>query len=282
MNIFYPLVAKICFVTLLSLLSSASTYAMNGYNERTFWSSKEDKELKKLVPRYTNNDRTRWKDLAQKMQRKIPGFTRTDRACRERYINHVAPDISKEPLDPYEIQLIIKFHDRLGNQWTPIAKKLGRPPAQINRHCKNAQVPEKKRKASHVEKPEKKSVQKKRKSHEDLSSDLEDSEIPAHTRTIIPRSAKKSANKILERMLEKKEIESSLESETEYEIFCDISLVEPQKQNPSESDPTAYSRDEEDLQKMGTKVRDPDESTGNSQFRAEDWDLNAYPPGYEE
>ncbi len=52
----------------------------------------------------------------------LPG--RNGKQCRERWHNHVGPNIRKDRWSDEEDQLIIDAHDALGNRWAEIAKRL--------------------------------------------------------------------------------------------------------------------------------------------------------------
>lgn len=80
------------------------------------WTADEDQKLLKIVNE--NLHIKNWGHAA----RFIPG--RTAKQCRERYTNHLDPDIKKGNWTADEDKLIAEGHKRLGNKWAEIASHL--------------------------------------------------------------------------------------------------------------------------------------------------------------
>ena len=80
------------------------------------WTAEEDQKLLKIVNE--NLHIKNWGHAA----RFIPG--RTAKQCRERYTNHLDPDIKKGNWTVDEDKLIAEGHKRLGNKWAEIASHL--------------------------------------------------------------------------------------------------------------------------------------------------------------
>jgi len=80
------------------------------------WLPEEDEKLLELVGQFGAYD---WSFIAEH----IPG--RVGKQCRERYFNHLAPDVRKEAWTDCEDDAIVHAHHVVGNKWTNIAKMLG-------------------------------------------------------------------------------------------------------------------------------------------------------------
>ncbi|GLD96083.1 hypothetical protein PINS_up004761 [Pythium insidiosum] len=78
------------------------------------WSPHEDELLKRLVAGGNKN----WGEVAAK----IPG--RTSKQCRERWHNHLDPNIVRGAYTPEEDRIILEAQARLGNRWSVIAAML--------------------------------------------------------------------------------------------------------------------------------------------------------------
>lgn len=78
------------------------------------WSPQEDDLLRRLVASEQKN----WGEVAAK----IPG--RTSKQCRERWHNHLDPNIVRGAYTPEEDRIILEAQARLGNRWSVIAAML--------------------------------------------------------------------------------------------------------------------------------------------------------------
>lgn len=79
------------------------------------WTAEEDQKVVELVEKYGAK---KWSLIASN----LPG--RIGKQCRERWHNHLNPDICKEAWKEEEDRAILQAHMTLGNRWAEIAKML--------------------------------------------------------------------------------------------------------------------------------------------------------------
>jgi len=79
------------------------------------WSEEEDSKVVDFVRRHGAK---RWSVIAAQ----LPG--RIGKQCRERWHNHLNPEISKEAWKESEDRIILECHISMGNKWAEIAKRL--------------------------------------------------------------------------------------------------------------------------------------------------------------
>jgi len=93
------------------------------------WTREEDNILKDKRALYGR----KWAKIATH----LPG--RQGKQCRERYVNHLDPDLKKGQWTDDEEALLIVLHERHGNRWANIAKDLeGRSDNDIKNHWYSA------------------------------------------------------------------------------------------------------------------------------------------------
>jgi len=94
------------------------------------WKKAEDELLVQLVDEHGAKD---WSKIANQMANS--GHVRMGKQCRERWFNHLSPEVRKEAWTPEEDKIIIEAHRQLGNKWTAISRLLqGRPANAIKNH----------------------------------------------------------------------------------------------------------------------------------------------------
>uniref|UniRef100_A0A452ZS37 Transcription factor MYB98 n=1 Tax=Aegilops tauschii subsp. strangulata TaxID=200361 RepID=A0A452ZS37_AEGTS len=90
------------------------------------WTPEEDRKLVKLVEQFGLG---KWSQMAQMLP------ARVGKQCRERWHNHLRPNIKKDTWSEEEDMVLIQTHKEVVNKWAEIAKRLpGRTENSIKNH----------------------------------------------------------------------------------------------------------------------------------------------------
>jgi transcription factor MYB, plant len=100
-------------------------YHENEPKSKRPWTEREDELLRALIQRLGVG---LWAAVAEH----IP--SRTGKQVRERWLNHLSPQVFKRPWSPAEDRIIIEAHKLYGNSWSKICKLLD---GRSENMCKN-------------------------------------------------------------------------------------------------------------------------------------------------
>ncbi|WOL04712.1 hypothetical protein Cni_G13434 [Canna indica] len=104
----------------------SSNGAAGGAIVKGQWTAEEDRMLVRLVKQHGVR---KWSEIAKNLAGRI------GKQCRERWHNHLRPDIKKDTWTEEEERQLVEAHIKYGNRWVEIAKHIsGRSENSIKNH----------------------------------------------------------------------------------------------------------------------------------------------------
>ena len=88
---------------------------ISDFHTYNVWTSEEDRQLRQAVDEYGSQD---WTVISAS----VPGRSR--KQCRERWHNHLSPEVKNDPWTQAEDQQLFALQAQHGKQWARIATEL--------------------------------------------------------------------------------------------------------------------------------------------------------------
>eukprot|EP00980_Cylindrotheca_fusiformis_P011928 scaffold2830_cov131-Cylindrotheca_fusiformis.AAC.49 len=109
------------FLTRSPIVCSGYKASTKTKRKRKVWSSQEDTILVDCLQK-VGACKINWTAVARKVNRKSDDSPRTGKQCRERWQNHLRPNIKKGNWSREEEEMIISLYQTFPNEWSSISK----------------------------------------------------------------------------------------------------------------------------------------------------------------
>ena len=111
---------------------STQNFTFKIIKRRAPWNKKEDEAIIELVTKYGTSN---WTLIANEMALLYKSKHRNGKQCRERWHNHLDPNVNKDNWTEEEENILFNKHMEYGNKWSDISKYLpGRTDNSIKNH----------------------------------------------------------------------------------------------------------------------------------------------------
>lgn len=183
-----PCLASYISNTYQPLLSHYPIQSSNSNPDQYGWTETEDKILKKII---TCRGAKAWSRISNELNTLVHNGANIRKAtnCRERWLNHLNPELKKGAWSPEEDRFIEEQYKMLGKKWSKIAKKMkGRTENSVKNRCLWLIKKQKFRKIDNSElENEAGSNPRKRQLRKDSHTDDKNEKLKVPTNTIVIR-----------------------------------------------------------------------------------------------
>eukprot|EP00943_MAST-04B_sp_MAST-4B-sp1_P005047 g5047.t1 len=207
------------------------------------WTPGEDYKLRQLVQKY---GKTKWSYIGKF----LPG--RIGKQCRERWHNHLNPDLTKKAWTKEEEDVIIEVRAKLGNRWAKIARMLpGRSDNDVKNRWyaslrKKVEGPTESEKRKAQEKKERKNKAAKKKAAAKAQQQINNSNKPANSKKNNKNTNRRNSN---DSLMQLEQFVSSHEESLMKTVGRKRKTTKGRKSRVKKSSPTSVSSTPDAMEK---------------------------------